>query len=196
MERYTDVDLMILDRWEEVTSLMYAFDALLGRMMSVAGVAMQQAATHLNEKGFQAYADVKEPSLSFWKTEWVNRKEDGVYGKIVGFVPDECARQVYPHPTTFLITEDVPSLRIAESVEQFGQAFRAGLSDEQRARWSFDVEMHMNPVGREYSEVSPAARVRLVTEPDELAKVLVAQVEDFMELVPAVDATLKKMTRK
>lgn len=56
--------------------------------------------------------------------------------------------------------------------------------------------MHVNPVGREYAEVSPAERLRLVAEPEELARFLVARVEDFMELVLAVDATLARMTRK
>lgn len=194
--RYTDVDLMLLKRWGEVTALREAFDELLGRMNSVMETALQQAMTHLNENGLVGYVDAKEPSLSFWKPHWVNKKDDGIYGKIVGFAPDECARVALPHPAVFLMAEDLPSLRIVESVEQFGKAFRATLTEEQRAAWNFDIELDVNPVGREYADISDMDRVRLASDADALANFLRQCIDEFMELVPVIDATLARMTRK
>lgn len=194
--QYTDVDLMLLKRWEEVSALREAFDDLMGRMHAVVETALQQAMTHLSEKGLVGHIDSKAPSLSFWKPHWVNRKDDGIYGKIVGFVPDECAREVFSHPTVYLITEDFSALRMAERVEQFETEVRKALTDEQRAAWSYDVESGVNPVGREYAEVSDMDRVGLASDADALAGFLRQRIDEFVELVPGIDAALAQMTRK
>jgi hypothetical protein len=44
--------------------------------------------------------------------------------------------------------------------------------------------------------VSEAERVRLVAEPDALGKFIIDRVDEFMELVPAIDQALQKMTRR
>jgi hypothetical protein len=44
--------------------------------------------------------------------------------------------------------------------------------------------------------VSDSDRVRLVAEPDALGKFVIERLDEFMELVPAVDQTLQKMTRR
>jgi hypothetical protein len=187
---------MLLSRWEEVSALREAFDELLTRMNSIVEVGLQRAVTYINEKGLEAYSDPKAPLLSFWKRDWVNRKDDGIYGKIVGFTPEEFAREVFPHPTVFLVTEDFAALRMAESVEDFGKAVRASLTDDQRALWNHDVDLDVHPVGREYADVAEADRVRLVSDPEALANFLISRVDEFMALVPTIDAALGRMTRR
>ena len=49
--RYTDVDLMILKRWDEVKALREAFDDLVDRMEDVVEASLQKMAVVATEKG-------------------------------------------------------------------------------------------------------------------------------------------------
>lgn len=52
------------------------------------------------------------------------------------------------------------------------------------------------PVGRDCHDVSEADRVGMVAEPEALGKFIIERMDEFMELVPAIDQALGKMTRR
>jgi hypothetical protein len=73
------------------------------------------------------------------------------------------------------------------------------LSPELLAKWDHEDENADStkwPIGRECHDVSDADRVRLVADPDALRKFVIERMDEFMELVPAIDQALQKMTRR
>ena len=74
---------------------------------------------------------------------------------------------------------------------------RAALSPELLMNWSHErADLSESPLGRDCTAVSESERVRLVTDPAALVKFIVERVDEFMELVPAIDQALQKMTRR
>ena len=196
--RYTDVDLMILKRWDEVNALREAFDELVGRMQDVVEGSLQKVSIAVSERGLSSDCNLKRPSIWFWKTEWANRrKEPGIYLEVFDFVPADYGKDVDDHPSTWLMTDEFARLKIRESSEDFGRAVRAALSPELLGKWSHeDADLSDQPLGRDCRDVSDADRVRLVADPDAVGKFIVDRVDEFMELVPAIDEALQKMTRR
>lgn len=196
--RYTDVDLMILKRWDEVKALREAFDDLLGRIEDVVEVSLQKVANVLTERGLSSEVDMKWPSIWFWKREWETRKkEPGVYFQVFDFVPADCGRDVDDYPSMWFMTDEFSKLKMRESSEEFGRTVRTALSPELLTKWSHeDADLSDSPLGRECHEVSEFDRVRLVAELDALGKFIIDRVDEFMELIPAIDQALQKMTRR
>ncbi len=196
--RYTDVDLMILKRWDEVKALREAFDDLRGRIEDVLDVALQKVSTAVSERGLSSDFDTKRPSVWFWRRDWETRKkEPGIYFQLFDFVPTDYGKAVEDFPSMRFMTDEFSKLRMRESSEDFGRALRAALSPELLKKWGHeDAHLSESPLGRECIEVSESDRVRLVAEPDALGKFIIDRVDEFMELVPAIDQALQKMTRR
>ena len=196
--RYTDVDLMILKRWDEVKALRDAFDDLVGRMQDIVEASLQKVAVVATEKGFSSAFNLKRPSIWFWKREWENRKkESGVYFELFDFAPAEYGKDVEEHPSMWFMTDQFSRLRIREGSDDFGRAVRAALSPELLTKWSHeDADLSETPVGKACHEVSESDRVVLLTEPEALGKFIIERVDEFVELVPAIDQALQKMTRR
>jgi len=197
--RYTDVDLMILKRWDEVKALREAFDDLLSRMEGVIEGSLKKVATILEDRKLSSDMDIKRPSIWFWKHDWETRskKEPGICFKLFDFAPIDYSKAAGDYPTMWLITEEFGKLRMRESSEDFGRAVRAALSPELLTKWGHeDADLSNLPVGRECTNVSESDRVRMVAEPDALDKFVIDRLDEFMELAPAVDQALQKMTRR
>ncbi len=196
--RYTDVDLMILRRWDEVNALREAFDDLVDRMQDIVEASLQKAAVVATEKGLSSDLNLKRPSIWFWKREWENRrKEPGIYFELFDFAPAEYGKDIEDHPSMWLMTDEFSRLRMRESSEDFGRALKVALSPELLAKWTHeDADLSDSPLGKQCQDVSEAERVRLVTGPEALGQFVIERMDEFMELVPAIDQALQKMTRK
>lgn len=71
------------------------------------------------------------------------------------------------------------------------------MSPELLKKWSHErADLGQSPLGRDCLEVSESERVRFVSDPDALSRFIIERVDEFMELVPAIDQALQKMTRK
>jgi hypothetical protein len=196
--RYTDVDLMILKRWDEVKALREAFDDLLGRIEDVVEASLQKVSTTASERNLSSDLDLKRPSIWFWKREWETRKkEPGIYIEVSDFVPVDYGKAVEDCPSMWFMTDEFSKLKMRESSEDFGRAVRAALSPELLTKWSHeDADLSDSPLGRDCTDVSESDRVRLVAEPGALGKFVIDRVDEFMELVPAIDQALQKMTHR
>lgn len=195
---YTDVDLMILNRWDEVRALREAYDDLLGHIRDVVEATLYKVCTFAGEKGLSAACDPKRPSIWFWKTDWATRKNDpGIRFEIFDFVPSECGKQIEGCPSIYLWTIDLVKLKLRERSEEFGRALRAEMPPELRSKWSDErSDTTTCPLVLNCGEVTDADRVRLVKDPDALARFMAERIDEFMEVVPHIDATLQKMTRR
>jgi hypothetical protein len=196
--RYTDVDLMILKRWDEVKALREAFDDLIDRMQEIVEGSLQKMTTVASERKLSADFDLKRPSIWFWKRDWETRKkEPGVYFEVLDFVPADYGKAVEDFPSMWFMTDEFSKLKMHESGEDFGRALRAALSPELLTKWNHEyADLSDSPLGRDCTDVSDADRVRLVADPDGLGKFIIDRVDEFMELVPAIDQALQKMTRR
>jgi hypothetical protein len=196
--RYTDVDHLILKRWDEVRDLRSAFDDLLDRMGDVIESALGKVTAAANEKGFTVDVNIKRPSIWFWKPGWATRRgEAGVYLEVFDFAPSEYGKEVDDHPSIWLMTDQFARLKIRESSEDFGRVVKAALSSELQAKWSrADVKPAEYPLGRNCVEVSEADRIRMVGHPEELVRFVLDCFDESTELVPAIDQALQQMTRR
>jgi len=196
--RYTDVDLMILKRWDEVKALQEAFDGLVDRMQDIVEGSLQKVAMVASERELLSEFDLKQPSIWFWKREWERRKkEPGIYLHVLDFVPADYGKTVEDYPSMRLMTDEFSVLKMRENSQDFGRAVRAALSPELLKKWSHeDADLSESPLGRDCTDVSESDRVRLVAEPDALGKFIIERVDEFMELVPVIDQALQKMTRR
>ena len=196
--RYTDVDRMILKRWDEVIALRDAFDELLDRMEDVVDATLQRVSTTLAERDLACEFDVRRAVLWFWKREWSSRKSNaGMWFEVSDCVPLQYTKGVGNHPIMWFKTEEFSKFKVRESSEDFARALRSALTPNLLKQWGHhEANLADAPLGRECTEIPEAERVRLMTEPDALHTFLVARVDECLELVPAIDATLKKMTRR
>ena len=196
--RYTDVDLMLLRRWEEVQALTEAYGELLDRMQDVVEATLQKVAVVATEKGFSSDLNIKRPSIWFWKREWENRKkEPGIYFELFDFAPFTYSKDIEDHPSMWLMTDEFSRLKIRENSEDFGRAVRAALSPDLLTKWNHeDADLSDQPLGKECHDVPESGRVGLVAEPEALGKFVIERMDEFMELVPAIDQALQKMTRR
>lgn len=196
--RYTDVDLMILKRWGEVKALREAFDDLIDRGQDIVETTLQKLSTQLSDKGFSSDFDAKQASIWFWKREWETRgKEPGIYFQLFDFAPQGYGRDIDDHPSMWFMTDEFSRLRMRESPEDFAKVLKAGLTGELLVKWDHnDTDASEQPLGRDCHEVSESQRVRFLAEPETLTKFIIERVDEFMELVPAIDLALQKMTRR
>jgi hypothetical protein len=196
--RYTDVDLMILKRWDEVKALREAFDDLVDRMEDIVEASLQKVTVVATEKGFSSDFNPRRPSIWFWKREWENRrKEPGIYFELFDFAPADYGKDVEEYPSMWVMTDEFSRLKMREGSEDFGRAVRAALSPELLTKWTHeDAELSNSPLGRESQDVSESDRVRMLSEPEALGKFIIERMNEFMELVPAIDQALQKMTRR
>jgi hypothetical protein len=134
----------------------------------------------------------------FWKHDWETRKkEPGIYFQVFDFSPADYGKAVEDHPSMWFMTDWFSKLKMRESNEDFGRIVRASLSQELLKKWNHeDADLSESPLGRECIEVSESDRVRLVTDPDALGKFIIERLDEFMELVPAIDQAFQKMTRR
>ena len=152
----------------------------------------------MSERGLSSDSNLKRPSIWFWKREWATKKnEPGIYVEVFDFVPSDYGRDVEEYPSMWLMTDEFSKLKMREGSEDFGRALRAALSPELLTKWSHeDADQSESPLGRDCTAVSESDRVRLVSDPDALGKFIIDRVDEFMELIPAVEQALQKMTRR
>lgn len=95
------------------------------------------------------------------------------------------------------MTDAFNRLKMRESSEDFGRAVRAALSPELLKKGNhYDSDLSESPLGRDCEDVSGSDRVQLMADPDALVKFILARVDESMEIVPAIDQALLKMTRR
>jgi|HubBroStandDraft_4_1064222.scaffolds.fasta_scaffold73703_2 hypothetical protein len=196
---YEDVDLMLLKRWKEVMALRRAFDDLMDRMREMIETTLGKITNAVAERGMSCDYDAKFPSIWFWKKEWGTRnsKEPCIYFHLLDFAPAEYGKVEGNNPVMWLMSDDFSRLKFRENSEEFGRLVLASLSPELLKKWSHEkADLSDSPLGKDCSEVSESDRVALVSGSDALSKFVIERLDEFMELTPAVDQTLQKMTRR
>jgi hypothetical protein len=193
---YTDVDRLILDRWEDTQGFLEAYEDLQDRMQQILSdveVPLERwASTH----GYKSYADARSASFGIYRPNWENRRRDDA---LVYFALEDCAPIGYrrvkaEHPSLWFYTEGLQATKTKEADRvRFASDLRAklgGLADEWRHDDATETEY---PLGKKLSDVKDLDRVRLVSDPDDLFKFVTGALEQAFPLADAVEQTLAQL---
>ncbi len=191
---YTDVDRMILTRWEEVAALREAYDGLLDRMTSTIDSACERAGAWLEEQGYEWNHEAKYPSIWAWKASWEKpRGEPLITLEITDFAPLGFGKVDNPNPYLWVSTEGLERLKLKDADRiRFARELKATLGTA-LAKWDHaDGDESSDPLGRYCTEVSEQQRIDLVGHPAGLVTFFEKSFQELFELAPVIDETLKK----
>jgi hypothetical protein len=192
---YTDVDRLILDRWEDTKGLIEAYEDLQERMRDVIEGVGERLAVWGTENGYTIDTDAKRPEFYAYKPEWQNRRRDDavVYFLLSGFAPFGYRNVKDDHPWLWLQTANLQMLKKGEPErQQFARDLRTRLG-EQATAWSHeDADEADSPFGRYLTDVTDKDRLQLISDPDALYEFATKAFTEAFALSEAIDETLAK----
>lgn len=192
--RYTDVDRLILGRWEEVAAMRLAYDELLDRMSETIDGACARVGSWLEDQGYQWNHDAKYPVIRAWKAAWEKPRDEGLITlEIADFAPMGYGKVETDHPFLWVFTDGLERLKMKDADRiRFARDLKLALGPL-ASKWD-DAEAveDSEPLGRYCSELSEQQRIELVTHPARLVEFLQTGYIEMLELAPAIDDTLKK----
>lgn len=192
--RYTDVDRLILGRWEEVAAMRLAYDELLDRMGDTIDAACERVGGWLGDQGYQWNHDAKYPVMRAWKAVWEKPRGDALVTlEVRDFAPMGYGRVEADHPYLWAYTDCLERLRMKDADRvRFAKDLKTALGPL-ATKWDHaEAVEHSEPLGRYCAELSEQQRIELVTHPARLVEFLQAGFTELMELAPAIDSTLVK----
>lgn len=191
---YTDVDRLMLDRWDEVSALVDAHDELLRKMSDVIRSVGNRVGLWLEEQGYTWDLVEKRSSLCAWKREWEKpRNESLVLLEFADFAPLGFGQVKEAHPWVWVRTEGLEQIKLREADRcRFARDLRTTLGPA-AAKWEHaDCEDDATPLGRYLTDVSDQQRVEMLAHPGRLVEFLETGFKELFELEPAISETLKK----
>src|SRR5512138_1488213 len=113
---YTDVDRLILDRWEEVLGLREAFDELQSRIEEVFGDVGARLVKWANSCGYNLASDPRKAAYYAWKQSWETRKgNEVIYYEVGALAPFGYRKIDADHPYLCVCTEQLETLKMKEA---------------------------------------------------------------------------------
>ena len=192
---YTDVDRMILDRWEEVSQLIEARGELEERIAAVVGAAGDRLERWLDPKGYDIEVDTKGAEFSVYRRTWQAKKKGAaVYFVLGGFCPRGYRRNDEPYPSLWLQTSSLENYRLkgadmrafaAELRQELGPAF---------ADWDHDHCDDLKwPLVQYMPKYDDRRRCELVSSSEDLYAFAVEVLPRAFEISDAVDRCVTKV---
>lgn len=195
---YTDVDRMILNRWNEVAALQDAYEGLLDRMEKTITSATDRVGLWLTEQGYQWEADARQPYINAWKKEWEKpRGQALVHFQVADFAPIGYGKANTPHPFLWLFIDGLDRIRLKEEeCRRFSKDLKS-LLGATAAKWDHqEADDATEPLGRYCVEVTPKDRLDFVAQPAKLVAFIQAGFSELFELTAHVDKTLANYREK
>jgi len=191
---YTDVDRLILERWQDVLGLRAAFDDLQDRIRDTIADVGGRLARWGKEFGYEIETVAKESRIHAWKASWANRRgEPALYFTLEGFAPVGYRKVDADSPSIWLITRDLDTIKMKEAERaEFVRQLKAALGDRAREWENDDTDPTDEPLGKYFSEVTLQDRVSMVAEPDKLYDFASRAFQSAFTLSDAIDQTLAK----
>lgn len=189
---YTDVDRLILERWNDVLDLQDAFKELNDRMRTAIDGVLAKTDRWLAEQGYRCEYDAKSPYISAWRPSWeAKRDRPCIRLQVADFAPHGYARNLADHPSLLVFTDDLALLKMKEPDRvRFARTLRDALGAE-ASKWDHDeVSDADQPLGRYLTDIPDARRLELVAEPPQLLEFLRSSFSDLFELSAGIDAAL------
>jgi hypothetical protein len=192
---YTDVDRMIISRWDEVIALRDAYDELLDRMRDSLEGVCDRVKVWLEEREFECDIDVKTPQIDAWKASWEKpRGKPLVYFRVGDFAPLGYGKVEADHPWLWVVTKELERIKLKDPSDRakFARDLKEVIGPA-AASWDHeDADPASEPLGRYRKELTEQQRVELTTHPARLVEFIQSAFTELFELEPAIDATLSK----
>jgi hypothetical protein len=196
---YTDVDRLILERWQDVVALADAHEELQDRVEEVIEAVGERLERWLEERDYEIRTDTKSPSFWFGRTAWNNKRRDDwiVYFEIGGFAPLGFRKVRDEHPYAWFHTDNLAYLRMKEPERvEFAKALRQELGVTARDWANKEVDDADQPLGRYFTDIKEAERVELIADSDRLYDFAMKACEELFTLVEPIDRVLAKFRQK
>jgi hypothetical protein len=195
-EIYSDLDRLVIERWEDIRGLIKAQKDVQSRIDEVieqVGERLQRWAAPI---GFSVDAVLAEGEFHAWRSGWADkRKGPRVYFVVGGFWPNGYRKFDERFPYISLYTESLENFRVKEEERAaFGRALRAAL-DGQGSQWEDGSKDAECPLNRYLKDVDSSRRSELILEADRLFEFGQKHLMDLFTLADVVDAQLATLTR-
>ena len=196
---YTDVDRLILGRWQDVMALFDAHEELQDRVEEVVDEVGERLGRWLEERGCSVNSDSRVPSYFIGKDDWYHKRKDDwlVYFEIGAFAPFGFRKVKDDCPYAWLHTSNLEFLKMREPERvEFAKALRQEVGEVAKTWAHKDVDDAEQPLGRYLSDVKEADRVELIADPDKLFRFATTTCEELFKLSEPIDRVLAKFRPK
>jgi hypothetical protein len=167
---YTDIDRLILGRWDEVSDILAAREELQGRVGEVIEVAGERLGRWLDQKGYLLDVVTKDGEYHAYRKEWDDKRR-GPYAYFVlgGFCPRGYRKTDEPHPYLWLRTELLEGYKVkADERRALAASMRKALGHA-ASEWDDDgCDDADAPLGRYLVEIDNRARADIISSPEKL----------------------------
>jgi hypothetical protein len=192
---YSDIDKLVLERWEDVKNLAQAQKDVQSRIEEVIEIAGERIGRWLREQGYEFEYDAAEGSISAWRPGWAERRKAAkVVLALGGLGPLGYNKSDEPRPFLWVYTEGLASYRVKDAGRL---AFAADLRRElgsAAAEWDDDgVDDTEAPLGQYLKGLGVRDQCRLVASPENLVEFAQEQFPRLFRLADAIDACLVRM---
>lgn len=196
---YTDLDRLMLDRWQDVMALFEAHEELQDRAEEVIDDVGNRLGRRLDERGYEVISDSKSASFLIGKADWHHKRKDDwiVYFEVGAFAPLGFRKVTDDHPYAWLHTDNLAFLRMKEPERiDFARALRLELGETAKAWADDEVDDADLPLGRYFTNVTDADRVLLIADPDKLLEFATMACEELFTLTAPIDRVIAKFRPK
>jgi hypothetical protein len=192
---YTDVDRMIISRWDEVNALREAYDELMDKMEESLSAVCDRVTLWLNEQGFESEANAKKPDIDAWKESWEKPRGKPVLClRVSDFAPHGYGKVDADHPWLWVMTANLERIKLKDPSDRarFSRDLKSAMGTG-AAGWEHeDCDLANEPLGRYRATLTERERLELATHPARLVEFIQSAFTELFELVPPIDETLKK----
>lgn len=195
---YSDVDRLLLERWDEVSELIDARDELEERIADVIESAGERVRRALQPMGYEIDIHPKEAWFDVYRMAWNDRRRGAsVYFRLSGLCPRGYRRNEDPHPAMFVYTDTLENFRIkADERRRLATELRQALGDAAREWDDDECSDEDAPLGRYLTDIDNKARCELVSSPEKLATFAIGEFQKAFAIADIVDACVSKMLQK
>lgn len=191
---YTDIDRMILERWDEVNQLIEAREETKDRIAKVIEAATERLRRWLEPQGYELQSWPKDGEFHVWRRTWdVKKKGPAVKFILEGFCPPGYRRGAETFPCLWLATTALENYKLKEADRR---AFAAGLRAElgaSAADWDDDACDDANgPLVQYLREFDRGRQVNLVSSADNLAQFTMEHLSKSLAISDVVDRCVSR----
>ena len=190
---YTDVDRLILDRWDEVSDLLAAREELQDRIAETIEAAGQKLERALEPRGYLVESQAKDGEFHVYRSSWNDRRRGpSVYFTLGAFCPRGYRKVVEPHPYLWLMTETLANFRVKdEERRSLAAAIRRALGAAAES-WDHEDCYDDAPVGRSLTRIGNRQRAENISSPSRLYDFALAELEAAFEIADIVERCVEK----
>jgi hypothetical protein len=193
---YSDLDKLVLERWEDVRNLAQAQRDVQGRIEEVIGVAGDRVSRWLRDRGYDSECEPADAQFLAWRPAWADRRRGAkVSLALGGFCPLGYYKSEEPHPFLWVYTDGLENYKVKEAGRvAFVADLRRALGPEIASQWEDqEVDDADAPLGQYLRQYGVREQCGLVSNPDALFRLAVEQYPKLFALADAIDSCLAKL---